>query len=212
MTIAVYTAVFGGYDQLRPGRFPEEAKYICFSDRAFAAPEPWQVRVVNPLPGSLQKASRYYFTQATRVLLKYDYTIMHGGNAVLMTAPTTLISILGDNDIAAFRHPHRYSVYDEPKACAMLGKDRIENMAPQIARYRMEGFPGTPFSACILLVRRNTKAIAALEALWWAEVQAGSYRDQLSFDYARWVTETPVTYIPGDPFASQHLSIYEHIR
>ena len=209
-TIAVYTAIFGDYDQLRPGVFSEEADYVCFSDRALLVPAPWKVRVVKPPHADPRKASRYIFTQATKVLPEYEHTIMHGGNAVLNGSPTWMVLLLKKNEIAAFKHPHRSSVYDEPKACASLGKDRIENMATQMARYKNEGFSGSPFSACILLVRKNTPAIAALEALWWKEVLAGSYRDQLSFDYARWKTRTPITYLLGDPFTSEYLRIYGH--
>ena len=94
----------------------------------------------------------------------------------------------------------------------ILGKDRMKNMTAQMARYKAEGFPGTPFSACILLVRKNTIRIAALESLWWKEVLAGSHRDQLSFDYARWKKGVPITYIPGNPFTSSYLSIHDHLR
>ena len=212
MSIAVYTAIFGGYDQLYPGLYPGEADYICFSDKYFRAPAPWEVRVIEPPHTDPRKAARFFLLQSTKVLPEYTNTIMHGGNATLYGSPNELIELLGANDIAAFRHPHRSNVYDEPKACATLSKDRIENMAPQMAGYKAEGFPGAPFSACILLVRRNVIKIAVLEALWWTEVLAGSHRDQLSFDYARWKTETPITYIPGDPFTSPHLSIHGHLR
>ena len=212
MRTAVYTAVFGDYDQLRPGLFPDQADYICFADRDFGAPYPWEVRVINPKRIGPQKASRFFFTQSASVLAGYDYTIMHGGNAILMQPPGELVSLLGDNDIAAFLHPHRSNVYDEPGVCAALGKDLLENMAPQMERYREEGFPGSPFHACILLVRRNTLKLLDFEDLWWREVLEGSYRDQLSFDYARWVTETPISVIPGDPFTSPYLEIHGHLR
>ena len=48
---------------------------------------------------------------------------------------------------------------------ALLHKDSASRMTEQMTRYKAAGFPGTPFSVCTLLVRRNTPAIHNFEAL-----------------------------------------------
>ena len=207
----VYTALFGNYDILLPPLVVDpEWEYIVFTDHTFDAPAPWQVRV-EPRPHPDQrKASRYYFDQSCLVAPLAEYTVMHGANAQLNCSPSFLLSFLGKNDIAAFKHPHRDSVYDEEKAVIAMGKDRPEHTALQMERYRREGFCGMPLCACGLLVRHNTLALDEFEEAWWNEVQTGSYRDQLSFDYCRWKLGVAVSYLPGDIFACPFLRINTH--
>ena len=208
MSIAVYTAIFGSYDTLRPVTVIDpDVDYICFTDTPINPPAPWQVRVVDLPHPDPRYASRYYFDQSTIVLPDYDYTIMHGGNAALTVLPAIILSFVQDTDIAAFIHPHRKSVYEEPSVCAMMGKGDSVQMAAQVKRYSADGFSGVPFSACTMLVRCNTPAIQEFEQLWWSEVVNGSHRDQLSFDYCRWKYGLPITYIPGDPFANMYVSV-----
>ncbi len=216
--IAVYTVIFGGYDRLLPGRVVGDGDYICFSDCDINPPTPWQARVVDmPCPDP-RRASRYFFDQSTVVLPEYEYTIMHSGNAVLEVLPEALLSYLSETDIAAFQHPYRESVYAEPYAVARTLKDKWVNMEEQMRRYRSEGFSGYPFSACTLLVRRNTPAIQEFEKQWWYEVSNGSHRDQLSFDYVRWKLGVEITYIPGHVFKTpmmrrgKHKGNKRHVR
>jgi len=206
----VYTALFGRYDTLLPPLVIDpEWEYVVFADHAFDAPAPWKLQVVHPFPDP-RYGSRAYFTQSTVVLPDAEYTVMHGANAQLTCSPSLLLSFLGKNDIAAFKHPHRESVYDEPAVCAMLNMDTMAVMQPQVQRYRDEGFSGTPFSACILLVRHNTPALNEFENLWWSEVYGGSCRDQLSFDYCRWKLGIPISYIPGNCFKNEFIIYHGH--
>jgi hypothetical protein len=207
----VYTALFGNYDTLLPPLVIDpEWEYVVFTNIAFDAPAPWQVLVDRQPHPDPRKASRYYFDQSCLVLPEAEYTVMHGANAQLNCSPTSLLSFLGKNDIAAFKHPHRDSVYDEEQAVIALNKDVSENTVLQMERYREEGFPGTLLSACILLVRHNTLALDEFEEAWWNEVQTGSCRDQLSFDYCRWRLSMGVSYIPGDPFACEFFRVNAH--
>lgn len=213
MKTAVYTAVFGDYDAIKPPLACGDADYIVFSDNPNPPQAPWQLRLCRLPEGTdACKASRYYFTQSTKVLPDYEVTIMHGGNAQLSRTAEEFLPFLANTDIAGFKHPHRNCVYDEVAACALIRKDTWENMQPQMDRYWSEGFEGKPFSACILLVRRNTPQIAKLEELWWEEVLHGSYRDQLSFDYCRWLLDVPITYIEGDCFNSRWMKVNGHNR
>ncbi len=205
--IAVYTANFSQYDPVvrEPTYVNPNVDYIYFTDHPFTSTI-WQVRVVSPPDSDPRRASRYYFDQSTLVLPDYDITIMHGSNANLTCDPETLITYLGECNIAAFVHPHRTSVYQEAEAVISMGKDSADTVRPQMARYRADGFPDTArLSTCILLVRRNCEQIKALEQLWHNEVSLGSHRDQLSFDYCRWKLNVPIAYIPGDCYASKHI-------
>lgn len=213
MNIAVYTAIFNGYDTLYPVPDPDPAAdYICFSNQPLPdAPAPWQVRVVPQAHRDPRKAVRYYLLRPTWCLPEYAYTIMHGGNAVLVSPVAPLLSFLDDTDIAAYPHPHRDNVYAEGDAIATMGKDNYENFRGQLLWYEQQGFDGKPLSANGILVRRNSPRMVLFELFWWTEMLAGSHRDQLSFDYSRWVCGLPLTYLtPGDVFNNPYLQYHAH--
>jgi len=213
MTIAVYTTLFGPYDHILPA-LHDEADYILFTDQEGVEAPGWQVRQVKrPHPDGCY-ASRFYFDQASMVLPEYYLTIMHGANAQLIMPPCGLVAMLRpDHDIACFAHAHRTNVYEEAKACIRFRKDDKAVIQRQMERYRMAHFPeSVRLSTCGLLVRRNTRRLRQFEAAWWAEVQAGSCRDQLSFDYCRWRLGMPITRIPGNINKSPHILKLERHR
>lgn len=217
MSIAVYTAHFGQYDTppYPPAVPSADVDFIYFTDQLpESVSTPWQVRLVAPPVSNPKHASRYYFDQSTVVLPDHTYTIMHGANAHLLVSAESLIETYMPRfspDIAMFRHPHRSCLYKEVDAVVMLHKDVIENITPQIERYRTDGFPEHfGLSACTFIIRRNTPALEEFEQAWWQEVSTGSHRDQLSFDYVRWKLNFPITYIPGDVFCSSIFRLGSH--
>lgn len=209
-TLAVYTANIGGKDPLRePLVVSGAADYIYFTDQDFRSTV-WDIRPIKST-GDPTLQSRWYFDQSCMVLSEYEYTVMHGANSQLSVDPWELVAYLDDADMAAYRHPHRDCVYKEAEACKAFGKGNPERIDEQMAFYAGEGYPrGNGLSACILLARRRTPALAAFEALWYTQVVRYSRRDQLSFDFARWIKGTPVAYLPGDPFNSYIMAVHKH--
>lgn len=190
--IGIYTALFGNYDILQPAPFGG----TVFTDQDINVTG-WQAKNVEPVCTDLRYASRYYFDQSCRVMPECKYTIMHGANAQLVMRPDKLVEMLPDDiDIGVFRYPHRNNVYDEAIACIAHHKDSREIIESQMDRYSEDGFDGDGLSACILMVRRNTPRLQEFESFWWNEVENGSCRDQLSFDYCRWKLGMPVFYLP----------------
>ena len=210
--IAVYTANISSNDPLRePLVVADDVDYIYFTNRNFNQSTAWDIRKVKS-SGNPKLQSRWFFDQSCLVLPEYEYTVMHGANSQLTINPRVLIdSYLIDTDIAAFRHPHRDCIYNEGSVCKTYGKDSCDVINQQMNHYGRQGYPRhNGLSACILLVRRNTPELAAFETRWFEEVSRFSHRDQLSFDYVRWLMGMPVTYIPGDPFQSPIMAIHKH--
>lgn len=186
----VYAILFGPYDVVLPAPYGG----ILFTDQD-VTPQGWDVRKVEPLHTDPRYAVRYYWRTAD-VVPDADYAIIHGANGRLQMDPTALAGLLpADVDFGVFRHPHRDNVYDEARACINMRKDNAGVIEAQMERYRAEGFPGDELSACLLMVRRITERAVPMERAWWNEIVNGSYRDQLSFDYARWKTNTPIVYL-----------------
>lgn len=211
MNVGVYTAMFGAYDTIRKPQCKCANDFVLFTDQN-VLPDGWIVKKINPHPNP-SYASRYCFDQSCLLMPDYDATVMHGGNSVITMPPDEIIKkYLPDGfDLACFVHPHREDVFQEAKACISFRKDKAEVINPQIERYRAEGFDESiRLSTAIILIRRNTERMRAFEDYWWNEVENGSCRDQLSFDYARWKLDFPIAIIPGTPYGTKIFKVGKH--
>ena len=120
---------------------------------------------------------------------------------------------LGDHDISLFPHPYRDCAYDEAHKCGLGGLDDHGVMARQMNRYRREGYPrDNGLAECGVILRRHTPDIARLEGLWWGEINCGSRRDQLSFDYCCWKLGIRYRRMPGHICDNPHFVRHRHVR
>lgn len=199
MTNSVYTAIFGGYDKVRtPPVVNQLWDYVLFSDLDNTEiPRPW---INSHIQSNLsnQRKSRRYKILSHESLPDAKITIWHGGNIVLNVDPDKILEMF-DSDIMVFSHPHRNCLYKESDICKSWKLDDKETIDAQMKRYAAEGMPQNyGLAACWFVMRRNTEAVREFNNLWWAEVEKGSVRDQLSFDYVRWKTGIRVQYLDGD--------------
>jgi hypothetical protein len=195
--VVVYTAIFNHYDALT--RAPDDGQLrVCFTD----SPVPsrgWSVRVVG-LEGSPRNVNRWYKMYPHVCLPEAEYSIYMDGNKQLMGSVDEILSYLGDNDIAMYRHPWHQDMFSEGERAIELGKVPRDPMVSCLDRYRDLGVPeDAGFYACNIIVRRHTDAMARLSDLWWDEYKhCPEWADQTAFAYARWATETPVSELPAD--------------
>lgn len=206
--IAVYTALFGPYDTVPPATFGG----VLFTDQR-PVTRGWEIRYIDPPHPDPRYASRWYFSQSHKALPDARYTVMHGANGQMQVDPVELARLLPpDVDIGVWRHAHRESVYDEARACIAAHKDKPDIIKAQMDRYLSEGFVGDELSTCIIVVRRNTPSLAEFESFWWSEIENGSCRDQLSFDYTSWKTGIPVHHFDEQLKRGHVLKVRKHVR
>lgn len=213
--IAVYTAIFGGYDNLRvPGVVEADVEYLCFSD-CVEPVYPWTVIRKSAGRAKPVFAAKEYKILSTVWMSQFDYTIWIDGNAKLNWRPSDIVDkYLTDNDLALFKHPHRDCIYAEAKACLQMRKGDPTDIQKQMRRYRQLKYPeNNGLAACLFIIRKNTDAVAKLENMWWGEIVGGSIRDQLSFPYVMEKCGMKYDVIPGDPFTRFDLVEYsQHKR
>lgn len=203
----IYTAVFGGYDTLNPVTNGYGHSHICFTDRAQKAAG-WVFIEDVWRANTPRRAARMRKVLSHQFLPDAKYSIWVDGNIELPTSisPDTLISAyLKDADMAAFAHPNRDCTYQEAVACARLHKDDPSVLERQVLKYRRKGFPsGSGLVATGILIRRHTEQVREFNEAWWAEICRYSVRDQVSFMYAAWKTNTRCRIIPGRIGARHH--------
>ena len=205
--IVPYTANFGGYDVLQRTSWGE----VCLTDNDAGLPPWWTARTPEHDETDARRTARRCKVLPHEHFPGCDYTIWHDGNISLLVDPVTLPALLGDTaDMALFRHNERGCVYEEAEAVIRCRKDKAARVRAQMERYRAEGMPRDfGLHATWVLVRRNTAKVRDFCRQWWAEIEQGSARDQLSFDYVRWKMGMEVAQIPEDVYSS---SLFEYRR
>jgi FkbM family methyltransferase len=203
-SIAVFTALTRGYDDLLAplhDAVGKEADFICFTDNpAREGSGLWRMAPTVRTFDDPVRTARYVKVNSHLHLPEYEYTVWLDANQRLV-APGLVDLIerhLPSADLALYRHSQRNSIREEAQTCIQAGLDDPEVVERQMARYRREGFPDDlGLAATCLILRRNSDRVRRFNEEWWAQIEGGSRRDQLSFDYVRWKTGLPVTWIPG---------------
>jgi hypothetical protein len=208
----VYTAIFGGYDELPDPQFiPEGWDFICFTDSNIKS-NIWEVKKVPAIYKDPTRNARKYKILPHRWFSNYEYSLWVDGNILIRNDINELIpEYLNKVNIAVHDHNQnqldpRNCVYQEAQAIFYFGKrngnykDDPNIIQKQIQRYADEGYPSHNSLAVTmqLLRKHNKKDCIKIMEQWWEEIKYGSKRDQLSFNYSIWKTNTSFVYFKGD--------------
>jgi len=180
--ITVVTAIAGGKDTLKKQPEYKGVKYVAFVDED-VKDEQWEThKVCDKFSEPVMNAKIHKIL--THKYIDTPYIMWIDGSVTLKTDPHELIKVLGDKDIAAFKHPGRDCVYDEAEACVQLGKGKVEELAEQVKNYAKEMYPANNgLFELTAFFRRNDKKINDIFEKWWVEITRYSNRDQISFPY-----------------------------
>jgi hypothetical protein len=197
--LTVYTGITDRYDSLKPqpGAAVADSDLVAFLDRDTTTAlagchRGWRVVTVDPPSESPHRGVRFYKINAHLALPDAEYSLwIDASIGIVCPYPLTRLAalFLRDHDMCVFRHHARTSVYEEAAACKALGLDGADIVDAQMARYVADGLP--PTSGLIeapIVLRRHTAAMRAVNEAWWTELEQGSRRDQLSFNYVAWKT------------------------
>ena len=181
MRVAILTAVYDDYDDLKPILEQEgvEAEWICVTDKERPG-HGWRV-VVEPRPGQHPNVA------AKRPkMLPWEYTdapcsIWIDASFAVRSAAMASDVLQYADPIAQFRHPWRDCVYAEAAESGRLTKYEGQPLAAQMEQYQSWGHPehwglwSTGFIA-----RRHTPEVRLLGERWLRTCQEWSFQDQIS--------------------------------
>lgn len=173
----IYSAVFGGYDEVRPIR-AAGFRTCLFSDTPIRA-DGWENVVVERRFEDARREARMYKALAHQWFADVEMSLWMDGNTELLVEPGVLFAYLDGADIALPRHPTSRTLADEAALIVALGKADERSVYRQLARYDS----GLPVGATTWLLRRHNEAIRALDEAWWAEMTVHTLRDQLSLPH-----------------------------
>jgi hypothetical protein len=187
---AVYTALFGGYEQLQeqPSAAASSVPFICFTDDETLTSDSWDVRVTSPLfARDAVRSARVVKIRGHADLSSFDETIWLDNRVTLTSSPDDLLDdFLAEADVGLFEHSFRDTVLDEFSAVADGGYDDPARVYEQLIHYA-ETVPGVLEEKPLwtgLIARRQTGAVRAAMTMWADHVMRYSRRDQLSVSVA----------------------------
>lgn len=209
MKIAVYTSIFGGYDELHENQYKMEGvDYLCYTDSDIKS-DTWEIIQSTPIYNDPNRNAKKYKILPHRYLSDYDYSVWIDGNILIVKDIRELVT---QHKYQVFDHNQtildpRNCIYKEYNAIIQLGnsnggnyKDNPQIMHAQVKRYLNEGYPhnnGLATNPILLRNHNDSEVIKNMED-WWLEIKHNSRRDQLSFDYIAWKNNFKYKFLDGD--------------
>jgi hypothetical protein len=193
---ALVTAVFGGYDPVFS--LPGGVRGICFTDGEVG--EGWERRKLGRKHADLSPRRKNRLVKLLiHELVDAAVVLYVDGQFKVTTDPVDWALLAASaSDFGAYRHPRRACVYEEGAHCLREGRGDPDQVRAQLERYRAAGLPErSGLWGGGVLLRRMTPAVRAFGEAWWAELQAGSERDQLALGYLAWAREQSIKELPG---------------
>jgi len=214
--ICVFTAVLGGYDDLKNPEVVEKGvDYICFTDGPIFSHPIWQIRPVKFYDSDPTRTARFVKLNPHRMLSGYRYAVWVDANVLLRTKIQSLIDAEPGEPLLFLKHPDRDCVYVEAEFCKSRSKGNAEEIDEQVSLFRKQGIPErigiseTNFYIADLLDERSKIFFRA----WWNNLKSGSVRDQVSFGFAKFTTGVSPKFLFNGNFCvrnSENFAIFRH--
>lgn len=188
MKKVVYTACFGLDIIHEPTFISPGWDYVFFTDKKNTSSKDWDVVYLDPDTDS-RKFSRKVKILNERYLPGYDLSVYIDARFVPRIDFNDFVdSNLNYKDIAMMKHHKRNCVYEEAEVCTAIKKDSKHVIAEQMERYKKENYPvNNGLTAGGVIVRKHgIKNQRKFMEEWYSEIEKGSWRDQLSFQYVFW--------------------------
>jgi len=212
--VAVYTAIFGGYDPYIEPELDDRCDLFVFTDRPLKTTRA-KVIQVTPNPNDLTRSARMYKIMShAGPVQDYSHVLWIDGSIDLVgvDVPKLAERFLENHDVAAFQHQTIHCVYEGGRAAVLCGKEDPAVMKEHLGKLTGMSYPpNTGLTETGILFRRHNDAVRRFNEAWWLEVQTGSKRDQVSFDYCVDRMGVRLLKIPGKR-QDYGLFVREHAR
>ncbi|WP_338604728.1 glycosyltransferase [Desulfoferula mesophila] len=187
LKIAVYVTITNNYDSIKlPESFNPGLDYVLFSDRPVADTGVYEVRPITYHNDDPTRTARFVKTHPHVLLGDYDVAVWVDSNIMLLDDIFPLVQkfLVSGKLVASNPHPCRNTLYEEARICRRFKTDDGDLIKNQVKTYRRLQFAHNDLveNNVMMFDLRDERTGRFLDA-WWAEMERGSKRDQLSFNY-----------------------------
>ena len=110
------------------------------------------------------------------IIIDMSLTLYTSPGCHLCEQAEEILDYFGRASCGVHSHPERETINQEIAICTKRQLDYVDAL-----EFHRDG--ENRLAACNLIVRQNHAVINCLSEKWWAQICAGSSRDQLSFPY-----------------------------
>lgn len=217
--IAIYTGIFGEYDNLyNPKIDPPNVDYYFISDEEPEELGSYQwIPAQNVIPVEITspiKKNRYIKMHPHLLFPQYEYSIYVDGNIKIERDISSFVRNC-KSGISVFMHPRRDCIFYEAITIVNYRRVVAEDVCVQMAEYLAQGMPvhyGMPEMSVIAREHNNPICIKVMNE-WWSEFMNGAQRDQLSFMYVMWrnnLTVDDIASLGSDYRQSDFFHVIKH--
>jgi len=200
--VVIYSAVAGGYDDLRTHNYlSDEFDYVFFTDASVKGLHAWEIRPLTEFKEkSPVRKARYHKIFPDKLFPDYEYSVWIDGKYEIIgpDLERRIKEKISDNTLmASVPHPDRDCIYDEAELCRISKKDDPEVISMQIEFLKKEGYPKNNglCDTAIIFRKHHDPKIKNIMNDWWNVLKKYSFRDQLSFGYALWKNNFKIDYL-----------------
>jgi len=214
--LAIYTAIYGNTDVLiEPETVPQNCDFYCFTDRKDITSKIWKVIYKKAkYPNDPNRSAKYFKMFPHEFFKDYEYSLWMDARTYVKNKDIFKITkqLLKENNWAIFKHPERYSVFEEARVCIDWKKDDPDIITKQIKQYKKQGFKKRDglMMATFLFRKHHKKEVVEFEKRWWNEVLNNSRRDQLSFPYCAWKLKFKYKVIDKNIYDNKYLKVLSY--
>lgn len=214
----VYTCLFGWKEDLYFDRYEgSEVDFIVFSDQKIEVPKGCQLIVVEDTGVGPERLSRRPKVLPHRFLNEYDWSLYIDNKVRLKKRPEDIYMEYLERSEApyiCFSSSARKCAYHEGEVIIAGGYELEDRVREQLDCYKTKGFPAQfgVSSGTVLLRRHNDKAVIKHHEDWYEHILRFSKRDQLSFDYLRWLHKLPITNFKGSILEGNDIAEWRQIK
>ena len=203
MNKVIYSCVTGGYDDIPVHKYVAPGwDYVLFTDNQELIAQGkfahWTIRPLLFNKSTNVKNARWHKINAHTIFPEYDYSLWLDSNIIINNNHLFKIIvplIKKDILVAVPNHPERKCIYDEAEIIKQCSIDYPKIVDKEMKFLKTKKYPkNNGLSETCILLRKHNSIKSALN-LWWKMVKKYSKRDQLSFNYTLWKTNTSYTSI-----------------
>lgn len=191
--VAVYTAIFGNYDQLHePGFTPDNVDYFVYTDGEVPAGGKWKKRpwedVMDASAMTGTEKNRYLKMFPHLLFPEYEYSVYVDGNNLVTGDLTAMAARTEDFPVAMHLHKTRDCVYKEIDACIATRKNSVQALTEHRTLLKRMGVPEQwgLLAAAVIARRHHDPLCIKIMETWWDCFLHGCRRDQIGLIHCLW--------------------------
>jgi len=214
--LVISTVLFKGYDEFKPlskgfDVFPDECYYVFTDSKSrYNVSRGYTHVYVNISADDIPyddgaRLTKIFKIIPQRVFRNLKWHVYIAGKTILKKNYAWLLNEFRSSKqsiIIAEKHPRRTDVYKEGRIVIWMKKDIPEIVNKQLQDYELQGYPKNfgLLDAAFLFRDFRSRDVQLMSCTWFDEVNRGSRRDQLSFNYVVWKLGLEVKYYPARYF------------